>query len=105
GKAAGSMGGKAGTIDGRGAAPMPGGTMVATGKSGALVVGKPDWVTAGAADAWKAPARAKGSPWARIATALDAKPFFLVASKPSAELVAQVTKYLGDNFGRDVVAN
>jgi hypothetical protein len=105
GKLAGSMGGKAGTIDGRATATMPDGTMMATAKSGALLVGKPDWVTARAADAWKAPARAKGSAWARIATALDAKPFFMVASKPSAELVAQLTKDLGDNFGRDLIAN
>jgi hypothetical protein len=105
GKLAGSMGGKAGNVDGRATATMPDGTMMATAKGGALLVGKPDWVTARAADAWKAPARTKGSPWARIATALDAKPFFLVASKPSAALVAQATKDLGDNFGRDLVSN
>jgi hypothetical protein len=105
GKLASSMGGKPGTIDGRATAAMPDGTMMATAKSGALLVGKADWVTARAADAWKAPARAKGTPWARIATALDAKPFFLVGSKPSAALVAHATKGLGDNFGRDLVAN
>lgn len=105
GKLAGSMGGKAGNVDGRATATMPDGTMMATAKSGALLVGKPEWVTARAADSWKAPARAKGSAWARIATALDAKPFFLVASKPSAELVAKVSKDLGDNFGRDLIAN
>ncbi|HUQ00915.1 MAG TPA: hypothetical protein VM261_00410 [Kofleriaceae bacterium] len=105
GKLASSMGGKAGNVDGRATATMPDGTMMATAKGGALLVGKPDWVTARAADAWKAPARTKGSPWARIATALDAKPFFLVASKPSSALVAQATKDLGDNFGRDLIAN
>lgn len=105
GKLAGSMGGKPGNVDGRATATMPDGTMMATAKSGALLVGKPEWVTTRAADAWKAPARAKGTPWARIATALDAKPFFLVASKPSAALVAEATKDLGDNFGRDLVAN
>jgi hypothetical protein len=105
GKLAASMGGKAGSIDGRATATMPDGTMMATARSGALIVGKPEWVTARAANAWKAPPRTRGSSWARIATALDAKPFFMVASKPSAELVAQVTKDLGDNFGRDLLAN
>ena len=105
GKLASSMGGKAGSVDGRATATMPDGTMLASTKSGVLLVGKTEWVTARAADAWKAPARAKGSPWARIATALDGRPFFLVASKPSAALVAQATKDLGDNFGRELVAN
>jgi hypothetical protein len=100
-----SMGGKGATIDGRATATMPDGTVIGTSKSGALIVGKADWVNARVADAWKAPARVKGSPWARIATALDAKPFFLVASKPSAALVAQMTKDIGDNFGRDLLAN
>ncbi len=100
-----TMGGKTGTVDGRSTATMPDGSMMGTSKSGALVVGKADWVAARIADGWKAPARTKGSTWARIATALDAKPFFVVASKPSAELVKTMTKDLGDNFGRDLLAN
>jgi hypothetical protein len=100
-----SMGGKGTVIDGRATATMPDGTVIGMSKSGALIVGKADWVTARVADAWKAPVRGRGTPWARIATALDAKPFFLVASKPSAELVKMMTKDIGDNFGRDLLAN
>lgn len=100
-----TMGGKGATVDGRATATLPDGSVIGTSKSGALIVGKADWVTARVADAWKAPARVKGSPWARIATALDARPFFLVASKPSAALVAKMTKDIGDNFGRDLLSN
>lgn len=99
------MGGKAGVVDGRATATMPDGSIIGTAKSGALIVGKADWVTPRLADAWKASPRAKGSPWARVATALDGKPFFLVASKPSAELIKKMTTDVGDNFGRDLLAN
>jgi hypothetical protein len=100
-----TAGGKGAVIDGRATASLPDGIVIGTAKSGALIVGKADWVNARVANAWKAPARVKGSPFARIATALDAKPFFLVASKPSAELVKTLTKDIGDNFGRDLLAN
>lgn len=100
-----SMGGKAGAVDGRSTATMPDGTVIGTSKSGALLIGKATMVNPRLANAWKAPARTKGSPWARIATALDGKPFFLVASKPSAASIAMVQKDLGDNFGRDLIVN
>jgi hypothetical protein len=35
------------------------------------------------ADAWQAPPRPRTSPWAQVATALDARPFALVASLPT----------------------
>lgn len=104
-KLAGQMGGKAGAVEGRSTAEMPDGTVMGTTKGGALLLGKGAWVTPRLASSWKASARAKGSAWARIATALDARPFFLIASKPSAALVKEMTKDLGDNFGRDLLAN
>ncbi len=100
-----TMGGKVGTVDGRSTVMLPDGSMMGTTRGGVLLIGKAEWVAARVTDGWKAPARTRGSAWARIATALDGKPFFLVASKPSAALVAEATKDLGDNFGRDLLAN
>jgi len=100
-----TMGGKAGAVDGRSTATLPDGSIIGTAKSGALIIGKAALVNPRIANSWKAPARAKGSPWARIATALDAKPFFLVASKPTAGALALLPKDMGDNFGRDLVMN
>lgn len=104
-KLASSLGGRTGSVDGRTTVTLPDGTVMGTSRSGALLVGKAEWVNARVASAWRAPAHAKGSPWARIATALDARPFFLIASKAAPALVATLAKGLGDNFGRDLVAN
>ncbi|HVK74620.1 MAG TPA: hypothetical protein VM734_14930 [Kofleriaceae bacterium] len=103
-KIARTAGGKETKIDGRIAATMPDGTTLGFAKSGALLAGKGEWVTARLKDDWKAPARAKGSPWARIATALDSRPFFLVASKPSAAALQMMTQTMDPSFGKDVVA-
>ncbi len=100
-----SVGAKTATVDGRTTATMPDGTVIGMTRSGALVAGHGAWVNARVANSWKASARPRGSAYDRIATALAAKPFFLVASKPSADLVAQMTKDIGDNFGRDLLVN
>ena len=105
-KLARGMAGKEETIDGRVAAAMADGTLVGLTKSGVLIAGKRDWAAPRLADAWKPSTRVKGSAWANIATVLDKKPFFLVASKPSAEATAtMVAKHGSDNFGRDLIAN
>lgn len=98
-------GAKTATVDGRTTATMPDGTVIGTTRSGALVAGDGTWVNARVANSWKAPARARGAAYARIAQALDTRPFLLVASKPSAALVSAMTKDIGDNFGRDLLAN
>lgn len=100
-----SVGAKTGTVDGRSTATMPDGTVIGMAKSGALLAGNGAWVNARIANSWKAPARPRGGAYDRIATALAAKPFFLVASKPSAELMGMMTKDVGDNFGRDLLVN
>jgi hypothetical protein len=100
-----ATGARTGTVDGRTTATMPDGTMIGTTRGGALIAGAEGWVSPRLASAWRAPARPRGSAYARIAQALDAKPFFLVASKPSAALVATMTKDIGDNFGRDLISN
>lgn len=100
-----SVGAKTATVDGRTTATMPDGTVIGMTKGGALVAGSGVWVNARVANAWKAPARPRGSAYDRIATALNGKPFFLVASKPSADLIAIMTKDVGDNFGRDLLVN
>jgi hypothetical protein len=81
--------------------------MMGTSKGGDLLVGKADWVKARVSNRWRGgAARApRSSPWGRIATALDARPFFLVASKAAPELITTLTKDLGDNFGRDLLVN
>lgn len=106
-KIAKNMGGKEENIDGRVAASMPDGSLIGFSKSGALLAGKREWVAPRLADGWKALPRSRGSAWALIGATLDKKPFFLIASKPSADAVAHVTQQLGttDNFGRDLIAN
>lgn len=105
-KIARSAGGKEETIDGRPAASMPDGTLIGWSKSGALLAGKREWTEPRLRDDWKAPARPRGSAWAIIGGALDKKPFFLVASKPSATGVAHMAAVVGsDNFGKDLVSN
>lgn len=105
-KIARGLGGKEETIDGRVTASMPDGTLIGFSKSGALIAGKREWAEPRLSDKWKAPGRARGSAWALIATALDKKPFFLVASKPSPDALAQLTATAGvDNFGKDLIAN
>ncbi len=102
-KIARTAGGKESTVDGRAAATLPDGTMFGVSKSGAFIGGKGAWVQPRIKDSWKASARPKGSAWGRIATVLDTKPFMLIASKPSADALALMTKELEPSFGRDLV--
>jgi hypothetical protein len=96
--------GKTETIDGRVAVSLPDGSLVGFTKDGVLLAGARDWVAPRLADNWKAPARGKGSPWAQIATALDARPFLLLASKPSADASAHMAEVVPASFGKDLVS-
>jgi len=105
-KIARSMGGKEETIDGRVAAAMPDGTLIGFSKSGALLAGQRDWVAPRLANGWKVASRSKGSAWSYIGAALDRKPFYLLASKPSLEAVSRMTAQIGtDSFGKDLISN
>lgn len=101
GKLISSTGGNPQPIDGRDAVVMADGTMLAIARDGALLAGAEAWVRPRAANAWKPSPRTKGSAMAQIATALDARPFLLLASKPSARLAALAATE-PQSFGRDL---
>ncbi len=101
GKLSASAGGDAQPIDGRDAVRMPDGTMLAIARDGSLLVGAEAWVRPRAADGWKPSARTKGSAMAQLATALDARPFLLIATRPSSALLAMANGQ-PQSFGRDL---
>lgn len=70
-------------IDGRTAVVTPDGVMIGATRKGELLVGTRALVAPRLADAWQAPPRPRTSPWSQVATALDARPFALVASLPT----------------------
>lgn len=75
-------------IDGRTAVVTADGLMVGLTRKGELLVGTRALVAPRLADAWQAPARPRTSPWAQVATALDARPFALIASLPTTAAAA-----------------
>ncbi|MBK7195330.1 MAG: hypothetical protein IPH80_22845 [Myxococcales bacterium] len=98
------MGGKPETIDGRVAGATPDGMLIGLTKDGTLLAGQRDLIAPRLADAWKPAPRAKGSAWAQIATVLDQRPFFALASKPSAAAATALAAQVNASFGRDLIA-
>ena len=93
------MGGKPETIDGRVAGATPDGMLIGLTKDGTLLAGQRDLIAPRLADAWKPAPRAKGSAWAQIATVLDQRPFFALASKPSAAAATALAAQVNASFG------
>lgn len=98
------MGGKPETIDGRVAGATPDGMLIGLTKDGTLLAGQRALVAPRLADAWKPAPRAKGSAWAQIATVLDQRPFFVLASKPSAAAATALAAQVKASFGRELIA-
>jgi hypothetical protein len=105
-RAATMVGGTVEEIDGQKTVTLPAqGMRVALTKDGDLLAGTDALIKARLGKDWKPAKRAKGSNLARIATMLDAKPFFLGTSTPSATAVTRATSELGANFGADLVGS
>lgn len=102
-KVAGLAEAKTGTIDGRATMELDAKMFLGTTKGGDLVAGPRALVEPRIDDDWKAPTRKKGSAWATIATAIDAKPFLLVAAKVKAKTVKALKAEVGDNFLGDLL--
>jgi len=91
------------TIDGRAAIALDRNTYLGTTRSGTILVGTAALVRPRLTNGWRAPARPARSALARIAKALDEKPFAMYAFQPSRALIQQITRKGGDNFGVDLV--
>ncbi|MEZ4400624.1 MAG: hypothetical protein R3B06_11430 [Kofleriaceae bacterium] len=98
-----NVGGTAVTIDGRAAASTDDGLMLGLTRDGALLIGTRAWVEPRLHDGWKTPARPRGSSWELIGKALDARPFLLVASKPSAGALQLMAGRVPDSFGKELL--
>jgi hypothetical protein len=73
-------------------------------RDGVLLVGSTAWIKPRLADSWKAPARAAGSPLAKMAEVLAGKPFFAVGGSISPVMRALALKELkSPNFASDLV--
>jgi hypothetical protein len=90
-KVAGMTGGKVESIDGRDAVAIDGETLLGTTKSGALLLGSVALARPRLASAWKAPARSRTAPVARLAQVLDTRPFLATYVRPSAEMLKEVS--------------
>jgi hypothetical protein len=91
-KVAKMTGGKTEAVDGRALAALEDGMALSSGADGSLIFGTAALVKARAATAWK-PSKAKALT-ANVGATLDAKPFFVFTSTPSAQHVAMMQKHL-----------
>jgi hypothetical protein len=91
-KVAAMTGGKVESIDGRDAVAIDGETMLGTTRSGSILVGASALARPRLANAWRSPARNKATPVGRFAQVLDGKPFFATLLRPSAPMLAEMTK-------------
>jgi hypothetical protein len=101
-KVAGVTDSKTGTIDGRDTMTFEG-MLVGTAKDGSVIAGPPALAEPRLDDDWKAAKPKKGSAWATIAKHLDKGPFFLAASKLSADKRKAAAAAAGENFIGDVI--
>ena len=91
------------TIDGRSGIALDAKTYLGMTRSGTILVGTTALVRPRLADAWRAPPRPARSTLARVAQALDEKPFALYAFQPSRTLIREIERKGGDNYGVDLV--
>jgi hypothetical protein len=103
GKLADLTGSKTGSIDGRDTMTFEG-MLVGTAKDGALIAGPAALAEPRLDDDWKPAKPKKGSAWATIGKELDQAPFFLVASKLSADKRKLAAGAIGDNFLGSLIA-
>lgn len=102
--AAAGMGAQIVQVDGAKAAIAPGGVIMASVHKGDLFVGSRSWVEKRVKRNWSAVRIAAGSPAANMKKALDAKPFFMIASKPSRQALRRIMQELpSDNVAADLV--
>jgi hypothetical protein len=91
------------TIDGRSAIALDRKTYLGMSQSGSILVGTPALVRPRLGNNWRAPARPHRSALARMATALDEKPFAMYAFQPSRGLIREVARRGHDNYGVDLL--
>jgi hypothetical protein len=91
-KVAAMTGGKIESIDGRDAVSVADDALLGIAKNGNVIIGTATLARPRLANAWRAPARNKAAPIGRYAQILDGKPFFATMLRPSAPMLAEMTK-------------